>query len=211
MEVIRDHFRRLSKVDFKGALLGKYVADALDAVCRVLLQELKHPPEGAEGFLRTLEDDLKFQITWMSGLFPPGSSARRHHISDATAQLTVLGIDALASGWLDIARTCATTLENIASDLQANTNSYELADIHRDLEILARAAEKANNSKFATEIRAMISLPPNLSPQERRVCVEARATRFRQLDEALRNARRRHYRMKPDPVERLYDYINGRD
>jgi hypothetical protein len=34
MEVIRDHFRSLSNVDFKGTLLGKYVADSLDAVCR---------------------------------------------------------------------------------------------------------------------------------------------------------------------------------
>jgi hypothetical protein len=77
MEVIRDHFRSLSDVDFKGTLLGKYVADSLDAVCRVLLHELKHRPEGAETFLSTIEDDLKSQITWMSGLFPAGGSSRK--------------------------------------------------------------------------------------------------------------------------------------
>jgi hypothetical protein len=138
MEVIRDHFRFLADVDFKGTLLGKYVADSLDAVCRVLLHELKHPTEGAETFSSTVEDDLKSQITWMSGLFPPGGQARRHHLSDATAHLTILGIDALAGGWTGVARKCADTLRNIASNMQQNIGSYELADIHRDLEILAR-------------------------------------------------------------------------
>jgi len=210
MELIRDHFRRLSDVDFRGTLLGKYVADSLDAVCRVLLHELKHPPEGAEGFVTTVEDDLKSQITWMSGLFPASGSARRHHISDASAHLTILGIDALAGGFTDVARICATTLENIAANLQASIDSFELADIHRDLEILARGAEKAKNATFATDIRAMISLPPNLSLQQQSFHLDARATRFRQLDEALANAGRRQYRMDADPVERLHAYINER-
>jgi hypothetical protein len=209
MEVIRDHFRSLSDVDFKGALLGKYVADSLDAVCRILLNELTHPPEGAETFLSTIEDDLKYQITWMSGLFPAGGSSRRHHISDATAHLTILGIDALAGGWTDVARKCATTLTNIASNLQASIGSFELADIHRDLEILARAAEKAKDSQFATDIRAMITLPPNLSLQQQTHYLDARATRVRQLDEALTRAGRRPYRMNDDPVERLHAYMNG--
>ncbi|SDP49606.1 hypothetical protein SAMN05444050_7056 [Afipia sp. GAS231] len=208
MEVIRGHFRSLSDVDFKGTLLGKYVADSLDAVCRILLHELKHPPEGAETFVSTIEDDLKSQITWMSGLFPAGGSARRHHISDATAHLTILGIDALAGGWTDVARKCATTLENIASNLQASIGSFELADIHRDLEILARAAEKAKDSQFATDIRAMITLPPNLSPEQQTFYLDARATRVRQLDEALAHAGRRPYRLNDDPVERLHAYIN---
>jgi hypothetical protein len=209
MEVIRDHFRSLSDVDFKGALLGKYVADSLDAVCRVLLHELTHPPEGAETFLSTIEDDLKSQITWMSGLFPAGGSARRHHISDATAHLTILGIDALAGGWTDVARKCATTLKNIASNLQASIGSFELTDIYRDLEILARAAEKAKDSQFATDIRAMITLPPNLSPQQQIFYLDARATRVRQLDEALARAGRRPYRLNDDPAERLHAYMNG--
>jgi hypothetical protein len=209
MEVIRDHFRSLSDVDFKEALLGKYVADSLDAVCRVLLNELTHPPEGAETFLSTIEDDLKYQITWMSGLFPAGGSARRHHISDATAHLTILGIDAPAGGWTDVARKCATTLTNIASNLQAGIGSFELADIHRDLEMLARAAEKAKDSQFATDIRAMITLPPNLSLQQQTLHLDARATRFRQLEEALARAGSRPYRMNDDPAERLHAFMNG--
>jgi hypothetical protein len=209
MEVIRDHFRSLSDVDFKGTLLGKYVADSLDAVCRVLLHELKNPPEGAESFLSTIEDDLKSQITWMSGLFPTGASTRRHHISDATAHLTILGIDALAGGWTDVARKCATTLKNIASNLQTSVGSFELADIHRDLEILARAAEKAEDLQFATDIRAMVTLPPSLSPQQQSFYLDARATRVRQLDQALAHAGRRPYRLNDDPVERLHAYMNG--
>jgi hypothetical protein len=209
MEVIRDHFRNLTDVDFKGTLLGKYVADSLDAVCRVLLHELEYPPEGAETFLSTIEDDLKSQITWMSALFPAGGSARRHHISNATAHLTILGIDALAGGWTDVARKCATTLNGISLNLQASIGSFELADIHRDLEILARAALKADDPQFATDIRTMITLPPNLSPEQQTAYLDARATRVRQLDEALAHAGRRPYRSNDDPVERLHAYMNG--
>jgi hypothetical protein len=207
MEVIRDHYRSLSKIDFKGTLLGKYAADSLDGVCRVLFYELEHPREGADGFLTTVERDLKFQITWMSGFFPAGRSAGRHHVSSATAQLTILGINAIAGGWMDIARACTTTLEDLVSNLQANINSFELADIHRDLEIIARAAEHAKDTKFATEIRAMIVLPPNLSPQQQTFYLDARVTRFRQLDEGLADARRRRYHRNGDPVERLHDYL----
>jgi hypothetical protein len=77
--------------------------------------------------------------------------------------------------------------------------------IHRDLEILARAAEKARESQFAIDIRAMITLPPSLSPQQQTSYLDARATRFRQLNEALANAGRRQYRMGEDPVERLHE------
>jgi hypothetical protein len=209
MEVIRDHFRNLADVDFKGTLLGKYVADSLDAVCQVLLHELKHPTKGAETFSSTVEDDLKSQITWMSGLFPPGAQARRHHLSDATAHLTILGIDALAGGWTGVARKCADTLRDIASNMQKSIGSYELADIHRDLEILARAAENAKESQFAADIRAMITLPPNLSAQQQTFYLDARATRVRQLNEGLAHAGRRPYRLNEDPVERLNAYLRG--
>ena len=143
----------------------------------------------------------------MSGLFPAGGSAQRHHISDATAHLTILGIDALAGDWTDVARTCASTLNNIASNLQASVGSFELADIHRDLEIPARAAEKANDSQFASDISAMITLPTNLTLQQQAFYLDARATRVRQLDEALAHAGRRPYRLDEDPVERLHAYV----
>jgi hypothetical protein len=98
-------------------------------------------------------------------------------------------------------------LNNIASNLQASVGSFELADIHRDLEILARAAEKANDSQFASHIRAMITLPTNLTLQQQAFYLDARATRVRQLDEALAHAGRRPYRLDEDPVERLHAYV----
>jgi hypothetical protein len=207
VEIIRDHYRSLCKIDFKQTLLLKWTIDSLDAVLRVLFHQIIHPPKGAEAFVSTVVTVLMPQITWMSGFFPKDTSASKQHVRDATASLTILGIDALDHGWFNIAKTCAETLHNIATNLEGTLNAYELADIHKDMEVLARAAEVVEHRKIAADIRSWMTLPGGLTPEMQKHYLDARQTRLRHLDEAFADAGRRPYR-RDDPIERLYSLVH---
>jgi hypothetical protein len=121
VEIVRDHYRSLCKIDFKQTLLFKWTIDSLDAVLRVLFHQIIYPPKGAEAFVSTVVTVLMPQITWMSGFFPKGTSASKQYVRDATASLTILGIDALDHGWFNIAKTCAETLHDIATNLEGRS------------------------------------------------------------------------------------------
>jgi hypothetical protein len=210
VEIIRDHYRRLSEIDFRGTLFGKWVVDSLNAVLRVQFNQLVYPPDGAEEFISGVENDLKAMISWMSGFFPAGALAQRHHIRDATAHLAVLGIDALVEGLREVARSCATTIESIATNAaQGRIDAYSLADIHQRLEVLARAADSLNDDVLAAEFRAMIVTPQTVDQATQNYILQARQTRVRQLDEALADVNRRPYRADTDPVERLHILMHG--
>lgn len=206
-EEVRGHYRRLSSIDFQGTLLAKWVLDSLDAILKVLMRQIAHPPSGAEEFISTVVDDLKPLITWVGGFFPADRPAKGHHLSDATANLAVFGLDALDKGWPDIAQTCAETIERIADNVGGKISAYNLADIHVDLEVIARAGERTAGKAFAANVRSMISLPANLDQDSQKHHLEARATRFAQLDEAVSKAGRRPYSMKADPAERLHAFF----
>jgi hypothetical protein len=206
-EEVRGHYRRLSSIDFQGTLLAKWVLDSLDAILKVLMRQIAHPPSGAEEFISTVVDDLKPLITWVGGFFPADRPAKGHHLSDATANLAVFGLDALDKGWPDIAQTCAETIERIADNVGGKISAYNLADIHVDLEVIARAGERTAGKAFAANVRSMISLPANLNQDSQKHHLEARATRFAQLDEAVSKAGRRPYSMKADPAERLHAFF----
>lgn len=207
MNDVRDHYRRLSKVDFQRTLLGKWVVDSLDAVLRVLMHLVVHPPEGANEFILTVVDDLKPLITWTGGFFAADRRPSKHQLSDATANLARFGLDALDKGWPDIAKTCAETVKHIADDVGRNINAYDLADIHVDLEILARAGERTAGQAFAASVRSMITLPTNLSQDDLTYHLGARATRFAQLDEAVSKAGKRSHTVHESPAERLHAFF----
>jgi hypothetical protein len=210
VEIVRDHYRHLSELDFQGTLFGKWVVDSLIGVLRVQFNQLTHPPDGAEEFIEEIEDDLKAMISWVSGFFPVGALAQRHRIRDATAPLAVLGIDALAAGLGEVARSCATAIQSIATNtVQGPIDAYSLADIHQHLEILARGAESVGNDPLAAEIRAMIATPQNVDQGTQNRILQARQARGRQLDEALEDVNRRSYRANTDPVGRLHTLLHG--
>jgi hypothetical protein len=210
IEIIRDHYRSLSKIDFQGTLFGKWVVDSLNAVLRVQFGQLTDPPDGAEDLTSGVEDDLKAMISWMSGFFPAGALAQRRHIRDATAHLAILGVDALIEGVREVARSCATAIRSIATNMaQGGIDAYSLADIHQRLEILARAAESVGDDPLAAEFRAMIVMPPNVDQGTQNHILEARQTRVRQLDEALADVSGRPYLANTDPVERLCSLMLG--
>jgi len=83
---------------------------------------------------------------------------------------------------------------------------YTLGDLHERLEILARAADVLANGKLGSEFRAMISRPTTIPDADWPPFLSARATRFRQLDEALASAGRLYPR-PDDPVECLHALI----
>jgi hypothetical protein len=121
--------------------------------------------------------------------------------------LTILGIDALDHGWFNIAKTCAETLHDIATNLEGTLNAYELADVHKDMEVMARAAEATQFTRMAADIRSWMTLPSGLAPEIERHYLEARQNRVRHLDEAFADAGRRPYG-RNDPVERLFALVN---
>jgi hypothetical protein len=206
-EAVRDHYRDLTKIDFGHVLLHKYAIGSLGLVLRVLFNQVSHPPEGTDEFVQTVVSDLTAQISWMSGFFPDEAKAYSH-VSDATASLTILGIDALDHDEPGIATACANTLSRIAVKVGIKLKSWDLADVHRDMEILARAADATQNKKFAILVRSMITLPAVLTPEMTNMYSDAQQTRLRQLDESLADAGRRPYRMRDDPVERLYQLVS---
>jgi len=204
-EAVRDHYRRLSDLDFQGTLLKKWVVDSLDAVSRVLFHEIAKPSAPKE-FIETVTDDLKPMITWVSAFFESKDGHKQHHLSDATSQLAILGMNALDIGRQDIAEKCAETLQRIAGNLAGQINAYELADIHMEIETLARASDALSSISFSSKLRAMISLPSQFTKAEQERHLAARATRQGQLDEALSQAGRRPYNTGKDPIEWLFAF-----
>ncbi|MFQ3453569.1 hypothetical protein PMN64_09660 [Bradyrhizobium sp. UFLA01-814] len=208
-EIVRDHYRHLSGLDFKGVLLRKWVVDSLDAILRVLFHEVSSP-SGAEAFVETVADDLKPLITWVSAFFKSENVHKQHHLSDATSQLAILGINALDVSRPDIAETCADTLKSIANNLAGHISAYELADIHMDIEAIARAGDAIGSTAFSARVRAMVILPVHFDKEQHQRHIEARLTRLGQLDDALSRAGRRSSGIRNSPVERLFAFQRKR-
>jgi hypothetical protein len=209
MEGVRDHYRALTQIDFGHTLLHKHTIESLGAVLRVLFNQITCPPKGTGEHVQTVVHDLLQQISWMSGFFPDHAKEYRH-VSDATACLTILGLDALDHDQSVIAEACVSALSKIAIKVGAKQGSWELADVHRDMEIFARAVGMKKDMKLAARVRSMMTMPLGLTPEMDKLYFEAQQTRFLQLDEALARAGRRPYMIRIDPVERLYEILNRR-
>lgn len=203
-EAVRDHFRSLTQIDFEGTLLHKYVVESLGLVLRVMFNQVAHPPEGAGEFVQTVVTDLVAQISWMAAFFPDDAQ-EYWHISDATANLALLALDAIDHGQWDIADACASALGRIAVKLGLKRKTWDLANVHRDLEIIARGADVASEAQLAERARSLMTFPAGVGPQQLEFFQQAQQTRLQQLDEALDEAGRGRYRMRNDPVERLHD------
>jgi hypothetical protein len=182
----------------------KWVIDSLDAILRVLLHEIAYPKPGAGLFIETVADDFKPLVRWISAFFKSTDTHKQHHLSDATSQLSILGMNELEAGRSDIAEECAETLRQIATNLAGQINAYDLADVHVNLEALAQASDAIGSTALASRVRAMITLPAQFTKEVEAHHLNARETRQRQFDGALASAGRRSYNTRTDPVERLY-------
>ncbi|UFW90468.1 hypothetical protein BjapCC829_18800 [Bradyrhizobium barranii] len=206
-EEIRHHYRSVCRMAFGDALLRKWIVESLLACVQIHLHLIKSPIEGTEPFLAPVFDSAEHLISWTSGFFPDSEPPAKFAATDAANGLAIMGMDALEEGWFDIARACASAISALANNSAGvKPEPYTLGDLHERLEILARAADVLGNATLSAEFRAMISRPMTILDTDWPHFLSARATRFRQLDEALGSAGRLYPR-PDDPVERLHAII----
>jgi hypothetical protein len=204
-EEIRNHYRELSNSDFGGTLLRKWVIDSLMAAARVHFALLLNPPAGTAPYLEDVDASLRWLISWVSQYF---SKQCDRWASDAADSLACLGIRLLEIDRIESALQCGKTIAALAShSATLQREPYALADIQQRLETLARAADALKEPNAGTQLRAMIEKPASIADEEWPHFIEARDTRWSQLDENLER-RRSHYRFRDDPVDELRRVLN---
>ena len=172
---------------------------------QVHLSLLSNPPAGAENHLDDIDNRMRWLIYTVPSFFPEGQNPfPSHHADDACGALAILGMNLLEMNRNRAAQDCGTAITAIAAHgTTLNPEPYSLADLQEKLEILARAAAALGHAQAATEFRAMIQRPPNISDANWPHFVEARQTRIRQLDEHLEEIERHGMNMPDDPIPLL--------
>lgn len=207
-EELRHHYRSISKIDFRNSLLRKWVVESLFASVRVHLNLLAHPTLGASRHVGDVEDSARALISWTSEFFPSTQPFSKFAAVDAADGLAIMGMHALERGWLDVSRSCVKAIAAMAENSAAlQPDSFCLADLQQKIEIVSRASDAVANLGLAAEFRAMIVIPTKVPTSDQSRFLDARATRFRHLDESLKEAGRRQYPRPNDPVEVLHALI----
>lgn len=202
-EDIRHFYLQLSDTDFENTLLRKWVIESLMAAARVHWALVVQPLEGTEGHVDDVDESLRWLISWVPSFFPARDQSYGFQAKEAANSLTCLGISLFEHDRTESARACASAIESLATKSAAvRPEPYELADLHERLEILARAAEALDRIQEATTIRDMIQKPATVAEADWPHFLEARQTRYRQLDRNLRE-RRRAYGVSDDPIWEL--------
>jgi hypothetical protein len=201
---VRHHYRELSETDFENTLLQKWVVDSLMAVARVHSTLLMQPPTGTEGHLDDVDESLRSLVSWVASFFPGQSEPRRFHVTEAANSLACLGIGLLKHDRIETAQACASSIARLATISAAlQPEPYALADLHERLEVLARAADALGKAQAAVTIREMIQRPATVDDADWPRFLEARQTRFWQLDKHLQELRRNRYGPRDDPIFEL--------
>ena len=202
-EDIRHYYRQLSEIDFENALLRKWVVDSLMAAARVHWALVVLPPEGTERHIDDVDECLRWLISWVPAFFPERQEPYGRQATDAANSLTCLGISLLEHDRTESAQACASAIASSADKSAAvRPEPYALADLHKRLEILARSAEALGHPLEAIPIRAMVLMPVTVVEADRSHFLEARQTRYTQLDHDLRE-RQRPYALQDDPIFEL--------
>jgi hypothetical protein len=202
-EDIRHFYRQLSETDFEDTLLRKWVVESPMAAARVHWALVVQPVEGTEGHVDDVDEGLRWLISWVPSFFPARDQSYGFQAKEAANSLTCLGISLLEHDRTESALACASAVESLATRSAAvRPEPYDLADLHERLEILARAAEALERVQEATTIRDMIQKPATVAEADWPHFLEARRTRYRQLDRNLEE-RRRPYGVGDDPIWEL--------
>ncbi len=202
-EDIRHFYRQLSEIDFENTLLRKWVIASLMAAARVHWALIVQPPEGAEGHINDVDESLRWLISWVPAFFPERDQPYGLQATDATNSLACLGISLLEHDRTEGGLACASAIASLATRSAAvRPEPYALADLHERLEIMARAAETLGQAQEAATIRDMIQRPATVAEADWPHFLEARRTRYGQLDRSLRE-RRRPYGVGDDPIFEL--------
>jgi hypothetical protein len=212
-EAIVHHYREVAdKVGFGGVLLEKWVVDSLLNAAEVHIQLLDNPPAGAEPFLDTVDNRLRWFLHAPAFFFREQTEFPYHHASEACGDLAVMGMALLHRERLESAEACGEAIRSIAhSSAKAEsprsyTSPYGFADCVVKLELLARAADALGWPTVAATFRALVSRPEDIPDDKWPGYIEAVATRTRQMEDVLRE-RGRDYQLKPDPVAVLREIL----
>ncbi|MGB7097990.1 MAG: hypothetical protein WBD95_04370 [Xanthobacteraceae bacterium] len=202
-EDIRHYYRQLSEIDFENALLRKWVVDSLMAAARVHWTLVVRPSEGTERHIDEVDECLRWLISWVPAFFPERQEPYGRQATDAANSLTCLGISLLEHDRTESAQACASAIASLADkSAVVRPEPYASADLHKRLEIMARSAEALGHPLEAIPIRAMVLMPATVVEADRSHFLEARQTRYRQLDRDLRE-RQRPYALQDDPIFEL--------
>lgn len=212
-EAIVHHYRDVAdKVSFEGGLLEKWVVDSVIKAAEVHMYLLNNPPKGAEQFLDTVDDRLRWFLHVPAFFFREEAAFPYHHASEACGDLAVLGMELLQRGRLESAEACGEAIRSIArksakaQSPQSYTSPYGFADCVVKLELLARAADTLGCTAASGTFRSHASRPEGISDEMWPEYAEAVATRTRQMEDKLRE-RGRDFHMRPDPVAALRDIL----
>jgi hypothetical protein len=164
-EDIRHHYRELSRTDFENTLLRKWVVDSLMAAARVHWILLVQPPAGTERHIDDVDQSLRSLVSWVPSFFPQQTQPHRFDIMEAADSLACLSISLLEHDRIESAQGCASAIADLATNSAAlRPEPYTLADLHKRLEVLARAADALGKAQAAVDIRAMIQRPATGAP-----------------------------------------------
>jgi hypothetical protein len=209
-EDVRHHYRELSKMDFEGTLLRKWVVDSLMAAARVHWWLLTQPPAGAEGDIEDVDKSLRWLISWVPSYFPESPQVHRFQANEAADSLACLGIRLLEYDRIETAQRCASAIADLANNnATLRPDPYALADLHERLEVLARAADTLEKVQAAVDMRAMIQRPATVTDADWPHFLEARQTGLKQLERSLRE-RRNSYGLRDNPIFELQRVMSAR-
>ena len=183
---LREHFRDLSGINFKGTLLLHWILDTILTSCRVLFELLTEPPDGVDRFIGRVEESLSWMLETLGFFFPAGQGFQRH-AEVATEGLATLGMLFAWNGYLDLALVSGDIIGRIAANCSLSTpRPYAVADHLKHIEIMARAADALGKPVMATRFRGILTTKPEGLGDEDWARHQANlATRIRQLDDEL--------------------------
>ena len=185
---VRSHYRELSKIDFKGTLLRKWVVNSLMAAARVHWRLLAQPPAGTENHIDDVDHSLRSLISWLPAFFPQQAQPHTHHMDEAADSLACLGISLLEHDRIGAAAACASAIAGLATNSAAlRPEPFAIANLHQRLEILARAANALGKAQAAADIRAMIQQPGTVIEADWPLFLDARQDRSRDLDRGFKS------------------------
>ena len=212
-EVIVLHYREVAdKVNFDGVLLEKWVVDSIIKAAEVHIHLLDNPPSGAERFVNTVDDRLRWFLYAPAYFFREDAGFPFYHASEACRDLAVLGMALLQRGKLKSAEACSKAIRSIAHNSakaqssRSYTSHFGFADCVVKLELLARAADALGCSTAATTFRLHASRPMGIPDEEWPEYAEAVATRTRQMEDELRECGR-DFHLEANPVAALRDIL----
>ena len=204
---VRHFYQELSQTDFENQLLRKWIVDSMLAAARVHWGLLVRPPEGTEHHIDEVDKSLRWLVSWVPAFFPEKTTPHKFHSVEAADTLACLGISLLEQDRIETANACVAAIAGLAmNSVGCQPDPYFFADLQERIEVLARASDALGKSEVATAIRGKIERPVTIGDDAWPDFLEARQTRWCQLDDSLEE--RRRYGFRDDPVAELQRILN---